>query len=92
MLRTDGEACGMTLTLELDPVTRAALERLAAERGRSVEDLAREALARLASEAAPQRRSAFGLLRHLGPVPSLDELRRGRMEAWRGIDSGEALV
>lgn len=38
---------GSTLTIRLDPETRAALDQLARETGRTQSDLAREALVRL---------------------------------------------
>lgn len=78
-------------TVHLEPDAAAALERLAVESGRNVDDLLREAVERLLREGPAttltargheQAQSLFGALAAYGPAPSAEEVAEARREAW----------
>lgn len=76
----------MTITLPLEPQQEAKLIALARAKGLSANDLVREAIDKLLSEAteATSRkeptRSLRGLLAKYGPAPSAEEIDQNRAE------------
>ena len=72
----------LELTLRLSPQEQAELAKRLAE---TINDplIAGESLS------IPPRRSAHGILAHLGPAPSAEEIDEARREAWRNFPREE---
>jgi hypothetical protein len=76
----------MTITLPLDPQKEAKLRALAQEKGITAEDLVRDVVDHILSEApgtSPRKeptRSLRGILAKYGPAPSADEIDQNRAE------------
>jgi hypothetical protein len=75
----------MTISLPLGPQEEAKLLALARAKGVSADELVREAIGKILSEAAeisPKEpiRSLRGLLAKYGPAPSADEIDQSRAE------------
>lgn len=76
----------MTVILSFDPQEEARLRALAREKGISADELVREAVDHILTEAhdaAPRKeptRSLRGLLKKYGPSPSAEEIDQNRAE------------
>ena len=76
----------MTIILPLDPQKEAKLRALAQEKGVTAEELVRDAVDQILSEApvaTPRKepiRSLRGILAKYGPAPSADDIDQNRAE------------